>query len=67
MRLSDVLSKEIIGEYKQVENFMGSKKCPCGKSKKLEIGKLFKVENGRLKSLLSEPTVFITGIIITIR
>lgn len=40
MRLSDVLSKEIIGEYKQVENFMGSKKCQCGKSKKLEIGKI---------------------------
>ena len=40
MRLSDVLSRPPAILYEQVESFMGDRKTPIGKSKKLSVGKV---------------------------
>lgn len=40
MRLSDLLSKNKINDYKQVDNFVGNRKPTVGQPRKLDVGKV---------------------------
>lgn len=40
MRLSDVLSKPLSEEYVEVENFLGFKRLPKGKQRKIDVGRI---------------------------
>lgn len=40
MRLSEVMSRPITGDYSQVESFMGKQKLSFGKHRKIDVGKI---------------------------
>lgn len=40
MRINDILSNEIDAKFEQVENFVGNRSLPMGKSKKVDSGKV---------------------------
>lgn len=65
MRLSEILSKPIISEFKQVDNFLATS-LKCGKQKKISVGKVglnfYCVNCGDVRTFCSGDELFCIGV-----
>lgn len=66
MRLSEILSRPITSEFKQVDGFLNNSKLKCGKQKKIDVGKVginfFCTNCGDIRTFCSSDELFCIGV-----